>query len=138
MITEKQLKANIVTSGRDDELEASLSLDVSFNVLTPRYRSFIISCVQGPGQLVVLAPSSATRFAKFHFGEETVVTGMLVTTHLDHTLRSFRVFANTRTSDPYDYTTEPQLMSLEFNVSYFSIHYPVFGSVLTVPSLWYL
>ena len=79
---------------------------------------FMTSCVQGPGQLVVLAPSSATRFAKFHFGEETVVTGVLITTHLDHTLRSFRVFANTRTSDPYDYTTEPQLMSLEFNVSY--------------------
>ena len=80
------------------------------------------SCVQGPGQLVVLAPSSATRFAKFHFGEETVVTGVLVTTHLDHTLRSFRVLANTGTSDPYDYTTEPQLMSLEFNVSHFSIY----------------
>ena len=80
----------------------------------------MVTCVQGPGQLVVLAPSSATRFAKFHFGEETVVTGVLITTHLDHTLRSFRVFANTRTSDPYDYTTEPQLMSLEFNVSYLS------------------
>ena len=41
MITDKQLKANIVTSGRDDELEATISLDVSFNVLTFNIEFFI-------------------------------------------------------------------------------------------------
>ena len=42
---------------------------------------------------------------------------MIITAKLENVLKSFRVYANTRVSDPFDFTTEPQLLKKEFNVS---------------------
>ena len=77
---------------------------------------FLFFLSQGPGKLFVLLPSSSSRFIKFHFGEEVLVSGMLITTKKEHALRRFKVSANTRLSDPYDYTSEPQLLGRDFNV----------------------
>ena len=66
---------------------------------------------------ISLLPSTSSRFIKFHFPEEVVVNGMVVTTNYFNTLKSFKVAANTRTSDPHDYTTEPQPLNMKFNVS---------------------
>ena len=68
--------------------------------------------------MIVLSPTSNPKYIKFHFAEEAVIAGMIITTKLEKVLKSFRVYANTRVSDPYDFTTEPQLLKKEFNVMY--------------------
>ena len=64
----------------------------------------------------MLSPSSSPRFIKFHFGEEVMINGMLITTNKENAVRRFKVSANTRLSDPFDFSTEPQPLSKDFNV----------------------
>ena len=61
---------------------------------------------------------SPSRYVKFDFIEDTVVTGITVTTLVENAVQSFKVSANTRISDPYDFSTDPQPLNLKFNVSY--------------------
>ena len=63
-----------------------------------------------------MSPSSSTRFIKFHFGEEVLINGILITTKKENALRRFKVSANTRISDPFDFSTKPQPFSKDFNV----------------------
>ena len=63
-----------------------------------------------------LLKKSPSRYIKFDLVEETVVTGITVTTMVDNVVQSFKVAANTRTSDPYDFSTDPQPLNLKFNV----------------------
>ena len=46
---------------------------------------------QGPGKLYVLSPSSTARNIKFSFPRETVITGVIITTHLNFSLHTFTV-----------------------------------------------
>ena len=41
---------------------------------------------------------------------------MLITTNKENAIRRFKVSANTRLSDPFDFSTEPQPLSKGFNV----------------------
>ena len=41
---------------------------------------------------------------------------MLITTKEENALRRFKVYANTRLSDPFDFSTKPQPLGKDFNV----------------------
>ena len=45
-----------------------------------------------------------------------MINGMLITTNKENAVRRFKVSANTRLSDPFDFSTEPQPLSKDFNV----------------------
>ncbi len=46
---------------------------------------------------------------------------MMITTKKENALRRFKVSANTRLNDPFDFSTKPQPFSNDFNVRYKSL-----------------
>ena len=70
--------------------------------------------LQGPGNLFVFSANPSARHIKFLFAKETVITGVIITTHLNFTLRTFTVNANTNPGDPHDFASPPYLLKEEF------------------------
>ena len=70
--------------------------------------------LQGPGQFFAFdeVNREANKFVEFEFHEETVVTGMIVTTYKDFGMKRFRLRANNDLNSPQLLTVREPVASV--------------------------
>ena len=79
-----------------------------------KHRQFNDGYFQGPGQFFAFdeVKREANKFIQFEFHEETVVTGMIVTTYKDFGLKRFRLRANNDLNSPELLTVREPIASV--------------------------